>query len=433
MAQSQTHRILSAHRDIFEELDDTFDHVDGAFGPLNTFLAVMALTAARRTVNYRDVLKEMHQEWSWLNWEETPSEGALSKARANLTPDECRDVWQAAVEKASAIIPNAAAPLSERRVFAFDGTRVVTPSTAGARKRWGQPSEKNDKKAHNPQPIMVAAWNVATGIPLDIALLHYRGSERLGASRILDALVAGDIALFDRGFPGFEFFASFIAHGVDLIARMNTEATAWLVVRDFLASDQDDCIVRIDLHDGHGERSMRLIRRHALRGAPKKGQKREKMVILTTLLDHKKYPAKTILALYDKRWNIETRFRELKLHYGLESFHSNRVDCIEQEIYAVLTWMTLASMVEYLTSIEVARRHGHQDWMDPQRWVVRRTDIFSATRRLFFAVWVKPAKSLAHLKELAEGEAEWIATGARRKRPGRSYPRVTKRPWGRWK
>ena len=89
MALSYAHRMLSVHRDIFSHLDEVFSHVDGVFGPKNTFLAVLALTAAaltaaQQSVNYRDFLKEMHQEWSWLGWDSTPSAGALSKACAHL-------------------------------------------------------------------------------------------------------------------------------------------------------------------------------------------------------------------------------------------------------------------------------------------------------------------------------------------------------------
>jgi hypothetical protein len=53
------------------------------------------------------------------------------------------------------------------------------------------------------------------------------------------------VAIFDRGYPGFQFFASFIAHAVDLIVRMHTEATAWNVVKEFLAGAEDDRIVSI--------------------------------------------------------------------------------------------------------------------------------------------------------------------------------------------
>ncbi len=434
MALSHAHRILTAHRDIFAHLDEVFTHIDGVFGPKNTFLAVMALKAAHRTVNYRDVLKEMHEEWLWLGWDSTPSAGALSKARAHLEVEDCREVWQEAVVRAQAVMPSRVEVLGGRRVYAFDASRVVSPSTAGARKRWGCPTDKNKIRHHNPQAMMVAAWELTTGIPLDIALLEYRGSERLGACRILNSLKRGDVAVFDRGYPGREFFSEFLAHGVDIVARMpSAGATVWREAAEFLKGAEDDAIVLMDLGDGTGERMMRLVRRRFCAGAPKKGQTRERMIILTTLLNGDVYSTEAILDLYSRRWDIETRFREMKHQFGLESFHSTRVDGIEQEIYAVLTWMTLSAMIAGMAEKAVDKRRGCQDWNDPQRWQISRADVFSATRRLFFAVLVDPRGAIDHLVGLAEGEAEWIAAGARRRRPGRSFIRETKRPWGRWK
>jgi hypothetical protein len=208
--------------------------------------------------------------------------------------------------------------------------------------------------------------------------------------------------------------------------------STWKEIEPFLASKEDDAIVNIDLGDGLGKRLMRLVRRRFLPGAPKKGQPRDKMIIMTTLLDQEAYPLEVILDLYSRRWDIETRFREMKHQYGLESFHSNRVEGVEQEIYAVLTWMTLSAMVQGMAEKAVDKKHGYQEWTDPHMWQVSRADVFSATRRLFFAVLVDPREAINNLEGLAQGEADWIATGARRRRPGRSFIRKTKRPWGRW-
>ena len=38
MAHSLPYLILTAHRDIFAFLDEIFTHIDGVFGPKNTFL-----------------------------------------------------------------------------------------------------------------------------------------------------------------------------------------------------------------------------------------------------------------------------------------------------------------------------------------------------------------------------------------------------------
>ncbi|WP_423838512.1 transposase [Thomasclavelia cocleata] len=44
----------------------------------------------------------------------------------------------------------------------------------------------------------------------------------------------------------------------------------------------------------------------------------------------------TLLSLYNKRWGIETSFREVKYALGLNALHSKKRKLIQQEIYARL-------------------------------------------------------------------------------------------------
>ena len=50
---------------------------------------------------------------------------------------------------------------------------------------------------------------------------------------------------------------------------------------------------------------MRLVRRRFQPGAPKKGQSRDKMIIMTSLLDQVAYPLEVILELYSRRWDSQ--------------------------------------------------------------------------------------------------------------------------------
>ena len=55
-----------------------------------------------------------------------------------------------------------------------------------------------------------------------------------------------------------------------------------------------------------------------------------------TNLDKDAYPATELKRLYAARWGIETSFRDLKYTLGMLDFHSKKVMCIHQEIYAHL-------------------------------------------------------------------------------------------------
>ena len=66
---------------------------------------------------------------------------------------------------------------------------------------------------------------------------------------------------------------------------------------------------------------------------------------LLTNLDADKYPPEELKKLYADRWGIETSFRDLKYTIGLLNFHSKKVMCIQQEIYAHLTMYNFTQMI----------------------------------------------------------------------------------------
>ena len=88
------------------------------------------------------------------------------------------------------------------------------------------------------------------------------------------------------------FFGKFKEKGIDIVARMTTGGgKAWKEVAAFLKSGEEDAVV--DMEVGDRIEKVRLIRRKFPRGAPKKGQTRDHMVIFTTLLDAKSFPTNT--------------------------------------------------------------------------------------------------------------------------------------------
>lgn len=64
-----------------------------------------------------------------------------------------------------------------------------------------------------------------------------------------------------------------------------------------------------------------------------------------TNLDSRTYPPSRLKKLYAMRWGVETSFRDLKYTIGLLNFHSKKVMCILQEIYARLIMYNFTEMV----------------------------------------------------------------------------------------
>lgn len=77
--------------------------------------------------------------------------------------------------------------------------------------------------------------------------------------------------------------------------------------------------------------------------------------ILTNLSSTEYRPDK-LKALYAARWGIETSFRDLKYTVGLLDFHSKKVMCIQQEIYAHLIMYNFSEMITSHVVIEKKQR-----------------------------------------------------------------------------
>ena len=75
-----------------------------------------------------------------------------------------------------------------------------------------------------------------------------------------------------------------------------------------------------------------------------------------TNLDKDTYPATELKRLYAARWGIETSFRDLKYTLGMLDFHSKKVMCIHQEIYAHLIMYNFAEMITSHVVIDKKQR-----------------------------------------------------------------------------
>ena len=77
---------------------------------------------------------------------------------------------------------------------------------------------------------------------------------------------------------------------------------------------------------------------------------------IITNLDNTVYPPEQLKQLYALRWGVETSFRDLKYTIGMLDFHSKKVMCIHQEIYAHLIMYNFAEMITSHVIIEKKQR-----------------------------------------------------------------------------
>ena len=82
-------------------------------------------------------------------------------------------------------------------------------------------------------------------------------------------------------------------------------------------------------------------------------------ILLTNLLDTRRFPRPAIIALYWRRWALETHYRDEKTLQHIEQFHSHTPDGIRQELFAILVGCVIARTLTALAvpseSIETAQ------------------------------------------------------------------------------
>jgi len=409
---SAIHHLLS----LVARLGDRFSR-RRMWGPAAVAIGLLLLKQGGRHRSYATMLLIMEGHFARaLGWDRTPSTSSFSQARGKLNEQQCRDLLLAVTAQVDATAGGRFVHASGRRLVAIDSTRMVMPRTPSTVQRFPRPCGRYAQRVHNPQALAVFAVDVTKRLPLNWVMLTKGHGEREGAVTLAEDLRVGDIVIVDRGFPARAFLSDLIERHLDVVIRMTTsEANGWPEVLAFLASGNDQQEVDVRVAADRSVR-MRLIRRNFRPGRPLRHQKAQTLVVLTTVLDQRQFPKDEILRIYTARWGVETLLRELKAQCEVESFHTRSRIGFEQEIAMSLLWIALTS----------ALQHVAESTLPDGKRVVRTHCAFVADMLIAEACAGRdPQKRLEEL-------ISWIRSGSTKPRPGRSYPRHRKSPFGRY-
>ena len=151
--------------------------------------------------------------------------------------------------------------------------------------------------------------------------------ETLYAEQLLHLLDGTMLLLDDRGFDADDFLAKIAATGAQLLVRLNSRRVParWAVLPD------GSYLTRIN-----GVR-LRIIDAQVTVTATEGLELGGQYLLATTLLDHRRYPAAELVALYHERWEIELVFYSLRctLQQGLVLRSQDPVG-VQQETWAQL-------------------------------------------------------------------------------------------------
>jgi hypothetical protein len=146
------------------------------------------------------------------------------------------------------------------------------------------------------------------------------------APRLARSLHAGMLLLADRNFAAATLIADLAATGADLLIRCKT-GRRLPIQRHYRDGSH---LSRL------GTTTVRVIDAE-ITISTSLGRQTGTYRLVTTLLDHHRYPADQLITLYHQRWEIETAYLELKSTIlGGRVLRARTPTGIDQEIYALL-------------------------------------------------------------------------------------------------
>jgi hypothetical protein len=324
------------------------------------------------------------------------------------------------------------------RLFAVDGSRLNLPRTLVAR-GYKPPSDN----VYYPQGLLSCLYQVRSQLPFDFNLTpHF--DERLCAAGHLKRLRPDDVVVYDRG-----YFSCLMLHrhreaGIQAVFRLQQNRDN--VIRTFFASAQTDIVVDIvpsnttrrNIEKQYPELDivplkLRLVK-YEIAGTT--------YCLGTTLLDSARYPLNALMDVYHARWGVEELYKISKRLFVVEDFHARTERGVKQELYAHFVLITMNRLFANQADIDLnASDPPHSLRQHPQTGQSPVSNnsgprIQTNFKNCIHAV-VRGLEELLLVRDrvvTAVHHAFRFVLGRRqRRRPGRSYPRISLKPNTNWR
>jgi hypothetical protein len=273
----------------------------------------------------------------------TPSAktGAYCKARQRLSEGLLRRLLtQSATE-----LENQAGPQQlwhGKRVRIVDGTGISMPDTPENQSAYPQPSSQAPGCGF-PVLRLVVLFSLVTGAWVSYALGALSSSEMVLFRQVLEELRCGDLLMGDRYYGNFWVVASLQEAGVDVLLRLS--ASRNIDFRRGQRLGKDDHLVVWNkpatrphyLPPAEYEALPQEIALREIRGTVAwNGWRPRPVVVVTTLLDPKRYPRQALLELYARRYQCELRLRDIKIALHMDVLRTQSPEMVRKELLAKL-------------------------------------------------------------------------------------------------
>jgi len=299
---------------------------------------------------------------------------------------------------------------------AVDGSSIYLFKDVEVEKEFGGQSNQ-----HGRIPMARAGieLDVLNGYCTQAQLQSYSEGEVVFAEAFLENSTQKDLRIYDRYFASFELIFKHFHKRVHFLMRCKVDFN--LVVKRFVASGKKQSVVEFPIpkklrlalqQQGHAVDHATTVRVRLVR--VEIGQS-EPEILITSLLDLRKYPHSCFKELYNYRWGDETKFDQIKNKLQIEVFSGHKPQAIYQDFFATVIASNLHNLICKECTQELEQINANRETSVA---INQNVSIgLLKPRLLILFVAPKPDTIFDELKKLFLRHLEPI-------RPGRKYPRT---------
>jgi len=218
------------------------------------------------------------------------------------------------------------------RTFHLDGTSFSMPDTPELQEAFGQPTGQKPGCGF-PIAHLLVSFDARTGMLLEAIAAPLYTHDLRNVPGIHEQLKAGDILIGDKAFGSWAHLALLQSAGIHGVFPLHQR-------RPVKMDDGDEIQVwpkprnKPDWMDQQAYDALppQLTVRLITRTLHRRGFRPFQVVLVTTLLEERAYPADELVELGRGRWSAELNIRHLKTTMGLETLKCKTVDGVLKEL-----------------------------------------------------------------------------------------------------
>ncbi len=329
--------------------------------PADRTVWLMLGMALMRDLPITEVARQLEVALPAADGSKTVASSALTQARARLGADPLEWLFLRTSEEWA----GAHADRDRWRdlaLYAVDGTTLRVADSAANRDHFGghdsgrHTGGRDERTSGYPLMRVVVLMALRSHLLAGALFGPYAVDERTYAKALWDTVPDHSLVLIDRGFLQADVLVPLMSTGTSRhwVTRAKSTTTYRLIRRLGPGDELVEFEVSSEARRKHPDLPTHFDAR-AIR-YQRKGFRPQ--ILLTSLVDEKRYPADELRALYHERWEVELGFGELKTDMleRLETIRSKSPAAVAQETWALLTAYNLVrlEMARIATELGVA-------------------------------------------------------------------------------